>query len=610
MSLKRIIYLLWNFINDYERVIVYTIIKRIILLFIICFWTVGFNTLMLFAVEGAFIVGDINCDNSINAVDALMVLKHSAKIELIDENANCIADVDGDLKIDALDALEILKKAAGIIDRFPVETSNTSEPLYTIAPTATHYAEQTQLPVFNGETVSVKELNDVALVEGDEIIFLSPDKKYSGVEMINPFSGMDITEGVTLSFWFKPNASYFATDKGYTSLMIFVNELQNEMLKFDAEGTYQYSDEVNKFKASMSEFAISKGEYYYITCVIEPSGVKYYADGKLIKNASFSGTNENYAYTKLLPLLSNVHTKLYIGGSDSLYFMAGISRHALSEGSIVKNVTAYTYPLTAEEVYSLYYVESNKEDSQLPDDFSGKVWIIGDSIAAYHEKIASVRPLFGWGEIIGEYFTDDIRFYNMGISSQSTSSYYSIRRPIYDYAFNNIGENDYVIISFGHNDHNAGKLEDFNRMTSPSDGSEIEYSFKWWLKNYYIDPVLEKGATPILMSAVVRCSYRVYAFYEESLHLEYGKAMKELVEEYKEKGIEIYYINAQDYTYNLYSSISMDEAKLLHGQYGSESGNFFDNTHYSEAGARMIAEYIISQFKLSDLSIKEYIIEK
>lgn len=241
-------------------------------------------------------------------------------------------------------------------------------------------------------------------------------------------------------------------------------------------------------------------------------------------------------------------------------------------------------------------------------DFTGTVWIVGDSIAAKHNKTASVRPLYGWGEVIGEYYTSDVTFENKAISSQSTSSYYSLERLTYDYVYTNIKENDYIIISFGHNDHNSGKLDGFSRITDPEADSDTELSYKWWLKNYYIDPALKKGATPILMSSVVRCSHTPYgSFIEEEKHLKYGKAMQELVEEYAEQGITIYFIDAQTYTYNLYSSLRMSEARLYHGQYGPEGGSFFDNTHYSEAGARMISDFIVTELMKLPLCINKYL---
>ena len=59
-------------------------------------------------------LGDVNIDNVIDAEDALLVLKHAAKLEILTGDALSSADVTDDGNIDASDALEILKTAARI----------------------------------------------------------------------------------------------------------------------------------------------------------------------------------------------------------------------------------------------------------------------------------------------------------------------------------------------------------------------------------------------------------------------------------------------------------------------------------------------------------------
>lgn len=66
--------------------------------------------------EVNFILGDCNYDGKINAQDALLVLKHSAKIQLLSDIS--AADVTKDGDVNASDALMILKKAANIIENF------------------------------------------------------------------------------------------------------------------------------------------------------------------------------------------------------------------------------------------------------------------------------------------------------------------------------------------------------------------------------------------------------------------------------------------------------------------------------------------------------------
>lgn len=66
----------------------------------------------------SFELGDVNMDKQINANDALMILKHSAKLEELTPYKTTLSDVNDDRKIDSKDALSILKYAAGIIDNF------------------------------------------------------------------------------------------------------------------------------------------------------------------------------------------------------------------------------------------------------------------------------------------------------------------------------------------------------------------------------------------------------------------------------------------------------------------------------------------------------------
>lgn len=62
--------------------------------------------------EEPYLLGDVNKDGSVNAIDALMVLKHAAKLELLNDEQRLIANLDGNESIDAKDALKILRIAA------------------------------------------------------------------------------------------------------------------------------------------------------------------------------------------------------------------------------------------------------------------------------------------------------------------------------------------------------------------------------------------------------------------------------------------------------------------------------------------------------------------
>lgn len=63
-------------------------------------------------------LGDVDANDSINATDALAVLKHAAKISNLNDMQLLVADTSRDGNINASDALLILKYAAKLIDSF------------------------------------------------------------------------------------------------------------------------------------------------------------------------------------------------------------------------------------------------------------------------------------------------------------------------------------------------------------------------------------------------------------------------------------------------------------------------------------------------------------
>lgn len=65
-----------------------------------------------------YTLGDVDNNGKIQAVDALAVLRHVAKVETLDDTASLAADVDCDGKVKAVDALAILRYVAKIIDHF------------------------------------------------------------------------------------------------------------------------------------------------------------------------------------------------------------------------------------------------------------------------------------------------------------------------------------------------------------------------------------------------------------------------------------------------------------------------------------------------------------
>lgn len=225
---------------------------------------------------------------------------------------------------------------------------------------------------------------------------------------------------------------------------------------------------------------------------------------------------------------------------------------------------------------------------------SGKIYIAGDSIASDHDVDEGyLRPLVGWGGVIGNLLGENVTVYNEARSGRSSKSY--IRESNYSTYINELSKGDYFLISFGHNDE---KISDASRYTDPNGSSSERESFKWYLKTYYIDPAVKVGAYPVLISSVVRCNFTGASLSKQS-HEVYAIAMEELVEEYKEQGIDVGYIDLHQLTTDLYNQIGQEEAETMHAYTDSA----LDRTHYCSKGAQIISEMIVASMREQEYDI-------
>ena len=143
----------------------------------------------------------------------------------------------------------------------------------------------------------------------------------------------------------------------------------------------------------------------------------------------------------------------------------------------------------------------------LPLPSAVKVHTIGDSTMATY---ADNSPKIGWGQVLQQFFTNDVKIVNHALSGRSSKSFYQEK---WSSVKSQIKEGDYVIIQFAHNDEKANGLDGdslqayYNknginkeaelRATSPND------TYKEYLRKY-INETREKGGQPILVSSICR----------------------------------------------------------------------------------------------------------
>lgn len=244
-------------------------------------------------------------------------------------------------------------------------------------------------------------------------------------------------------------------------------------------------------------------------------------------------------------------------------------------------------------------VNQSVETENKTSDFktSGRIWIAGDSIAAdhgYENENNYARFVHGWGEMIGNYLTEDAQVFNQAISGQ-TAKFFT-EESNYQEIMDGIGEGDFLLIQFGHNDYKSAGTTHWELPT------DTEGSYRWYLKNYYIDPALKAGAMPVLCTSVVQCrvnpEFRVID--DNQAQNLFARSMRILYEEYRQQGIEIGFIDTYSLTQTYLNSCLGNMSYYYAEKYdnGNKASTSVDRVHFSEAGADMTANMIAQNLML------------
>ncbi|MDA1139805.1 MAG: rhamnogalacturonan acetylesterase [Planctomycetota bacterium] len=205
------------------------------------------------------------------------------------------------------------------------------------------------------------------------------------------------------------------------------------------------------------------------------------------------------------------------------------------------------------------------ESKPITDDSKKTVWILvlGDStVASYHEA----ADLRGWGQVIGHYFQEHVGVKNLAKSGRSSKSF--ITEGLLEKALKERAH--YVIIQFGHNDsHNK---------TEPK-ATDANTDFKEYLRTY-LDSFRKVNVEPILVTPMHRRTFGKDGSLSDNL-LPYATAMKEVALEKNAPLIDLHKMSGALFL-KLGDAVSTDL-----------SVNAEDRTHFSDKGARAMAELVL-----------------
>lgn len=102
---------------------------------------------------------------------------------------------------------------------------------------------------------------------------------------------------------------------------------------------------------------------------------------------------------------------------------------------------------------------------------------------------------------LSNYFDTKLQVTNLALSGRSSKSF--LTEDNYDTLKTNLKEGDYLLIGFGHNDE---KSDDNSRFTDASKPLSDVSSFSYSLYENYVKLAIDKGATPILCTPIVRAN--------------------------------------------------------------------------------------------------------
>ncbi len=197
------------------------------------------------------------------------------------------------------------------------------------------------------------------------------------------------------------------------------------------------------------------------------------------------------------------------------------------------------------------------------------VVLVGDSTMA---DWAKEKPARGWGQLLPEYLTDDVRVVNLAVCGMSTKTFPDTgnwQKALASGA-------KYLLIQFGHNDSHA---------PDKPESTKADGEFTTNLERFVAE-ARTAGITPILVTPVHRRMYGADGKPSTEL-APYAAATKRVAEKMNVPLIDLYAVSGEYFE-------KIGEA----GSVGITVSDV-DRTHFTEQGARQIAGFVAAGFKVT-----------
>ena len=189
----------------------------------------------------------------------------------------------------------------------------------------------------------------------------------------------------------------------------------------------------------------------------------------------------------------------------------------------------------------------------------------------------------GWGQLLPEFLNKNAIVKNYAKNGRSTTSF--IAEGLWTELLKNTEKGDFVIIQFGHNDESIEKV---GRYTNPA---QLRLNFI-----AFVAEVRSKGAIPILCTPVDRRNFNSDGHLVPT-HGIYPDIIRGVARDYHVSLIDLEKLTSEWLQKEGVQSSKKYFHKIAPGVSRLYPKGLDDNTHFNEAGARVVVEMFIKEVR-------------
>ena len=217
--------------------------------------------------------------------------------------------------------------------------------------------------------------------------------------------------------------------------------------------------------------------------------------------------------------------------------------------------------------------------TQLQDHIT--IYMIGDSTMSIKEK--SAYPETGWGMPFAIFWDQTVTADNRARNGRSTKTF--INEGLWKPVVAGMKKGDYLFIQFGHND-------EINTKTSYATPDEFRNNL-----TIFVTEARKKEVNPVLITPVTRRNFDAAGKVVDT-HVIYAQIVRDVAAKNNVPLIDLDSLSMQ-----LLQKLGPDQSSLLFNHLlPGENPNYpegkEDNTHFSELGARKMAELVLARIRV------------